>query len=146
MSVSTNAIIAFGFDLGEEEDLPEQLSELLKEHEHETDECLAADHGIELPQYAIGCDYKEYSAGRESALVQLKINLIPHCSGDYTMYFLAARGPDKKANRGHPTALEPYDLNSEKFGQEAIDAMRSFCERHSIEWQEPKWHIFSMWS
>jgi hypothetical protein len=135
MSTSTDAIIAFGFDLGDEEDLPEQLRELLAEHEHETDECLAADHGIELPQYATGCDYKEYSAGRESALARLKIDLIPHCSGDYTMYFLAARGSDKKANRGYPTALEPYDLDSEKFGQEAIDAMHRMARAQMAHFQ-----------
>lgn len=62
------------------------------------------------------------------------------------MYFLAARGSDKLALRGYPTALEPGDLDVTKFGPEVINAMRAFCKRHDIEWQEPKWHIFSTWN
>lgn len=144
MGQSTNAILAFGFDLGEE--LSEPLQSLMGEHESDTDEVLAADAGITLPQYESGCDYKAYSAAKDAGLAQLKIDMIPHCSGEYTMYFLAARGSDKKAFRGDPCALDADDLDAGKFGQETIDAMRAFCERHSIEWQEPKWHIFSMWN
>lgn len=143
MGTSTDAIIAFGFDLGEE--LPESLQALMDEHEREPDEVLAADIGIELPQYHVGCDYSAYSAARNAALADLKIDLIPHCSGEYTMYFLAARGSDKKANRGYPKALEPTDLAGDNFKARSIDAMRAFCDRHGIEWQEPKWHIFSIW-
>lgn len=144
MGQSTNAIIAFGFDLGEE--LPDSLQSLMDEHSSDPDEVLASDAGIALPEYSRERDYKEYAAEREAALANLKIDLIEHCSGDYTMYFLAARGSNKKAFRGSPTALDASDLDAGKFGQEAIDAIRSFCERHSIEWQEPKWHIFSMWN
>lgn len=142
MGVSTDAIIAFGFDLGDE--LPDALSDFMSEHEHDSELVLAADHGITLPEY-MGRDYKEYAAAREEALAPLKIDLIPHCSGDYSMWFLAARGSNKTASRGHPQALEVADLAA-SFGAEVIEAMRAFCERHGIEWQEPKWHIFSMWS
>ena len=46
MGQSTNAIIAFGFDLGEE--LPERLEDLLSQHD-DADEMLAVDYLIELP-------------------------------------------------------------------------------------------------
>ncbi len=141
MGQSTNAIIAFGFDLGEE--LPEKLSELMEEHESDTDDVLAEECGISLPQYAIGCDYTAYRESKDSALASIKINLIEHCSGDCPMYFLAARGSDHTAARGDPTALD-VDAMNVKFEQE-IEAMRAFCDRNGIEWQEPKWHIFSMW-
>ena len=145
MGVSTDAILAFGFDLGEEEELPEQLLELLQKHEHDVDDALADDHGFELPEYEVGCDYKEFAAKQAAAHAKLKICLIDHCSGECTMYFLAARGSERAASRGNPTALEPADFDTGRFGQDVLDAMRAFCDRHGIEWQEPKWHIFSMW-
>lgn len=143
MGVSTDAIIAFGFDLGEE--LPESLEQLLSDADGEIDEALAADMGLTLPNYdAVG--YEAWSAARDEATAQLKIDLISHCSGDYPMYFLAVRGSDKKARRGFPTALCFQNLGSDEFQSNgSIDALRSFCERHSIEWQEPQWYIFSMW-
>ncbi len=142
MGQSTDAIIAFGFDLGEE--IPESLSELMSQHEHDPDQALAEDYGIALPEYAPGCDYKAYAAAMESALAGLKIDLIAHCSGDYPMYFLAARGSNKRASRGNPTALSENDFLINHLLEK--DAMRAFCDRHGVEWQEPKWHIFSMWN
>lgn len=142
MGQSTNAILAFGFNVAEEDEMPESLAKLLERHEMEVDDALADDHGVVLPEYASGSDYKEYRAAFDSALAGIKIDLVPHCSGDYTMYFMAARGSAVTAHRGTPVAVE---ADAGKYGPEVIDAMRAFCERHSIEWQEPKWHIFSMW-
>lgn len=145
MGQSTNAIIAFGFNLGEE--LPEKLQSLMDgEDEPDLQEMLALDHSIIMPEYTETCDYKEYAAARDAALSQIKINLIEHCSGDYPMYFLAVRGSDELAIRGEPTALDPDYLDTMRFFPESIDAMRAFCNRHGIEWQEAKWHIFSMWN
>lgn len=143
MGQSTDAIIAFGFDLGEE--LPESLQDLMEEHESEIDVVLATDAGVELPSYESGCDYSAYSAAHDSALAGIKISLIEHCSGEYPMYFLAARGSNKRAHRGHPTSVSPEDLNGRRF-DECVAQMKLFCERHDIEWQEPEWHIFSMWN
>lgn len=143
MGQSTNAIIAYGFDLGDE--LPESLQSLMSEYEGDSEEVLAADIGIELPQYTAGCDYSAYSASRNAGLADLKIDLITHCSGEYPMYFLAARGSNKLASRGNPTSLSARDLDDGKFDQGVIDAMHAFCDRHDIEWQIPQWHIFSMW-
>lgn len=144
MGTSTDAIIAYGFDLGAEEDLPEHLSALLCKHEHEVEPALAEDHGLNWPAWQAGGGYAAYEAAQNAVLKQIPIDLIAHCSGEYTMYFLAARGSNQKARRGYPQALEPADLNADKFAP-AVDAMRAFCDRHGIEWQEPKWHIFSWW-
>lgn len=56
------------------------------------------------------------------------------------MYFLALRGSKTTARRGSPekVATNPPD-------PQTIAAMRKFCEEHGIEWEEPAWHIFSMW-
>lgn len=66
MGQSTNAIIAFGFNLGDT--LPEKLSEFMEDGEREMDECLAEDHGIVLPEYPCEGSYKEYSAAKRSGV------------------------------------------------------------------------------
>ena len=142
MGQSTNAIIAFGFDLGEE--LPDALAELLRIHERDTDKVLIAASNIGLPDYnEVGHDI--YCAAFDKAESELKIDLIEHCSAEYPMYFLAVRGSAKTANRGFPKALDDEDLDASKF-HEGGDAMYKFCTKHGIEWQAPQWHIFSMWS
>jgi hypothetical protein len=141
MGTSTNAIIAFGFNLGDT--LPDPLEELLEDGRYDLDDALAFDQGIVLPEQIVG-KYIEYLDAKKAVLGQLKIRLIEHCSGGYPMYFLAAHDSHKVAVRGYPTSLEPDDLDAAKFGPDVIDAMCSFCDRHGIAWQEPKWHIFSM--
>ncbi len=143
MGQSTNAIIAFGFDLGEE--LPEHLQDLMDQRDGDIEEVMAFDSGMPIADIDSYFDYASYKQAKEDALKQVHIDLIRHCSGEYPMYFLAARGSDRTAYRGSPTALESFDLDTSTFTP-AVDAMRSFCERHGIEWQGAKWHIFSMWN
>lgn len=143
MGVSTDAIIAFGFDLGEE--LPESLEQLLSDADGEIDEALATDMGLTLPDYNV-VGYEEFSAARDAAVAKVKFELIQHCSADFTMYFLAVRGSSKRAKRGYPVALDADSLKTDLFPcNGSIDAMNVFCQRHGIEWKDPQWHIFSMW-
>ena len=143
MGQSTNAIIAYGFDLGEE--LPQSLQIAREEDsDFEWESFLIADYGIEVPTWQPG-QYEAYSEARKTALTQVPVDVIEHCSGDYPMYFLAVRGTDITARRGYPERLpprRPHDFVS----QAQIDALYAFCKRHDIEWQEPGWHIFSMWN
>jgi hypothetical protein len=53
------------------------------------------------------------------------------------MYFLAVRGTSTRASRGYPEVVNTDSPN--------YAAMKEFCERYSIQWQEPQWHIFSLW-
>lgn len=147
MGVSTNAIMAFGFDLGEE--LPESFQPYIEaldeeegsEGELEIDDLLACAYGVELPEFGSDEDYGVYEMKRLAALAHCHVDIITHCSGEYPMYFLALRGTNFTAYRGTPALVVQRDIL-----QTDIDAMRAFCEKHAIAWQEPGWHIFSMWN
>lgn len=137
MGVSTDALMAFGFDLGEE--LPESF--IYDEEEgFEADEFLLRDYGTGFPEWQPDGP-SDYWKKREEALSKIPVDIITHCSGEYPMYFLAIRGTEHQARRGYPSEAVQREIMSTE-----IDAMRAFCEKHAIEWQEPRWHIFSMWN
>lgn len=139
MGVSTDAILAFGIDLGEE--WPDTFNEHDDEDDgFEADHFLACDFAIEIPEWTPGTG-SEYWAQKREAINKIPIELIKHCSSDYPMYFLSIRGTQQTANRGYPKEILQRPID-----QSEIDAMRAFCEKHGIEWQEPKWQIFSMWA
>lgn len=146
MGVSTDAILAFGFDLGDSEDMPiaERFGAVAEDGESfDFEEWLAVKAGAVYPLGHSGIDseaYKTYSARRDAAISACPVDLVMHCSYDYPMYFLALRGSKTKAWRGYPQVVAtPRPM------PEQIEAMKSFCADHRIEWQEPNWHIFSMW-
>lgn len=138
MGISTNAILAFGFDLGEE--LPESL---LGDSEYfDFEEWFASNKFSEAepPHGDYDRDWPDYWRRKREAIAALPYDVISHCSGDYPMYFLAARGTDLTASRGYPAKVVMPEISSD-----AIEAMRQFCTEAGIEWKEPDWHIFSMW-
>ncbi len=150
MSQSTDAILAFGFDLGEE--LPEKLVAAGRESDDEDDgegfqwEMVAASlAGISPPadewSDATKPQWHAFWDACRAAEAAHPLTLIGHCSGDYPMRFLAVNGTEMRANRGSPTAIKTPPISPA-----SIEAMRSFCEQFDIEWQEPEWHIFSMWN
>ena len=142
MGQSTNAILAFGFDLGEPSE------ELLKAFGTDPDNDSSIDFeqwietqaGLVYPAGGTDKAYRAYRKARDAAAAACPVDLITHCSGDYPMYFLAVRGTEMTAHRGDPTAV-----TIEAVAPEKIQAMRELCEKHGIEWKEPGWHIFSMW-
>lgn len=146
MGTSTDAILAFGFDLGECED--EGIAamfrvELEGDEIFDFDEWLATRAGAVYPEGHSGIDspeYQTYSAARKLAIDRCPVELVTHCSYDYPMYFLALRGSETRAWRGSPKAVSTPQPT-----QEQIDAMRSFCVDIGLPWQEPAWHIFSLW-
>jgi hypothetical protein len=130
MGTSTDAILAFGFDLGEE--LPEALTQM----DEDADEAWDFEAWLED---RLGLTDKEYKE-RRAAIDAFPFDLVIHCSYDYPMYFLAARGTEQTAKRGYPEAVAMKEATPEQ-----AHAMRNFCEEFGIEWSEPKWHIFSLW-
>jgi hypothetical protein len=142
MGVSTDALMAFGFDLGEE--LPESFTAYLGDDENgegfEADEFLLRDYDAGIPEWTPDGP-PDYWHKRSEALGKLPVEIIAHCSGEYPMYFLAVRGTECQARRGYPSEAVQRDIALREIG-----AMRAFCEKHGIEWQEPRWHIFSMWN
>lgn len=141
MGVSTDAIIAFGFDLGEE------TPSFLKpngddESSIEFEEFVTNEAGINYPDgFRYGTpEYTAYSEARDAALKACPVDVVMHCSYDYPMYFLAVRGTEVNASRGNPKKVEQQQIDFT-----AVGAMREWCKNHGVEWQEPAWHIFSMW-
>lgn len=140
MTTSTNAIFAFGFDLGEE--LPESLQIAMEQKGFDGwDEFLIDDSDMLRVMRSQCADYPEYYERLNDQINKLGVEIIEHCSREYKMYFLAVRGTKQVAHRGHPQVIKQEPLCTWK-----LEAFKAFCERHDIEWQEPAWHIFSMWN
>jgi hypothetical protein len=140
MKTSTDAIIAYGFDLGE--DRPE----FLEGYEDFEDFIVAHTEIIEPQQPShispeAGSHWRAYREARRQAVESFPVELIIHCSNDYRMYFLAVRGTAIRAKRGTPIKLGVTFAPTKN----EIRAMQEFCEKYGIEWQMPGWHLFSYW-
>ena len=138
MSQSTDGILAFGFDLGIEDEQP--LEHLLGEDFDDLDDFLASEAGIPPWNHDSPEDYWNQ---KNAALAASPVELVSHCSGEYPMYILAVRGTYKNASRGYPEVLTPDYFT---VPQEKINAARKWCEDHKVEWQEPSWILASMWN
>lgn len=141
MGVSTNALIAFGFDLGEAGDREVDLSELFPDpdggDEPQLDEWLLEKAGVVFKN---GMNYDDFKKKRDKVLAACPVALVEHCSNEHPMYLLAVRGTVKVARRGY---AEPFELP--QVSQEQIEAAKAFCDEHGIEWETPKWTLFSYW-
>jgi hypothetical protein len=143
MGTSTNATVAFGFDLGEE--LPEAWrTEDDSDGSFDWDDIVAAESGVVAPVGEYDSSdpaWPKYWDATRKAVAKFPFTLIHHCSGDCPMYFLAVNGTEQVARRGYPEKLKRVEFAQ----HETIAAMRAFCDKHGIEWQEPAWHLFSYW-
>lgn len=142
MGVSTDAILAFGFDLGLEDEKPAFLQIEGDDAPEDFDDFIGREAGIVYPHGSgyPSPEYTAYSVAKKAALDACPVELIAHCSHEYPMYFLAVRGTETKAWRGSPQKVETLAIDDAK-----VQAMREWCVAHGVEWQEPAWHIFSMW-
>src|SRR5215217_6040867 len=124
MGVSTDGILVFGIDLGEE--LPEFLEDFEDTWWDFTDSISGE------------TDYKKKSEFRDN----FPIDLVRYCSYEYPMFILDVNGTETTVARGYVEEIVPSDL---VVPQGKIDALKAFCEEYGIEWQEPKWLLCSMW-
>ena len=86
MGVSTDAILVFGIDLGEDaEDLFEVRNE---DGDFEFDNVLLADAGLKDWNHETE-PYEAYRARLQEAKKKAGVDLVIHCSYDYPMYILA---------------------------------------------------------
>jgi hypothetical protein len=142
MGVSTDGILAFGFDSGAEEgDLPEWLQtyadSLEDEDSFDPEEFIAAKMG--LPEWQEdGPD--DFWKTRWAAVATCPIELVTYCSYDYQMYLVAIRGTEQRAKRGYRTEVDTTPPTAERIAE-----AKAWCEAAGIPWQEPKWLLVSMW-
>jgi hypothetical protein len=139
MGQSTDAILAYGFDLGSEDEPPEAIQRAMEETGvDDVDDWIERLAGVE-PWEPNRPD--SYWAEKREKLAAFPIDIIRHCSGDYPMYFLAIRGTEVRANRGSPQKVStPADCGDWEV------TLQKFCAEHGIEYQDPDWHIFSDWN
>jgi hypothetical protein len=146
MGQSTNAILAFGINLGAEEDgtIPEALVTACGgEDDFDFEELILADAGLKAPGHHNydAPEWDDYWAAKKEAVAAYPVTLEYHCSGEYPMYFLAVNGTVVTARRGYPEVVQPTTVAPQQ-----VQALRDFCERFGIECGEPKWHLFSYWN
>ena len=147
MGVSTDAILAFGFDLGDNDEIhiAERfgVTDSEAQADFDFDGWVAEKAGAIYPAGHSGIDspeYKVFAAARDAAINACPVELVIHCSYDYPMYFLALRGTKVRAWRGSPVQVQTPTPSGHP-----LTAMRQFCAHHGIAWEEPQWHIFSLW-
>jgi hypothetical protein len=132
MGISSDGIVAFGFKLVDEEDgeLPPKMTAYMEEDDED---------GFDLYNFIAhetgtqDADYPVQEASRKA----FPVDVVMFCSYDYPMYFLAVNGTVAKCSRGYATKFDPATPD--------IAALKAFCEKYEIEWQEPAWHVMSMY-
>ena len=154
MGISSDGILAFGFDLGLEEENPEFLlrpdvernedNDYDQEEDYfDFDDFLYHIHGLgEYPSEGTDAEKTQYFEAKKKLESECPVELVRHCSYDYTMYIIAINGSEKRSYRGDPTIISPQELNIDAA---KIEAAKQFCEQHNIPWQEPNWVLCSMY-
>jgi hypothetical protein len=137
MGVSTDAILAYGVDLGDDidldwledvDDIGEALeSRLLEKLAGFTDEWTDGD--------------ETYFDRKQAAEEKTGVEIEYHCSYDYPMYFLAARGSVTRANRGYPQKVPTLLSRTRYWDESLLEAQKAL----GLEVKTPGWYLFSMW-
>lgn len=140
MGISTNAILAYGFDLGEE--LPDSLMTADQDYFNFDEWHRAVMFSEPEPDYDTQYeDWKAWDARAQTALRAYPVDIITHCSDSYPMYFLCIRGTNVTAYRGDSTPIDKGFVVPDV--DEKLAAIEAFCKEHGIEPQSIGWHLFS---
>lgn len=139
MGVSTNAILAYGFDLGE--DCPWPYND-----DDEQEDWIGGLLGLKEPQEEFDKDneevmkkYNEYWDARRNALDELGVYIDIHCSCDCPMYAVIVTESEHHAHRGYPKKVDLM------WWAGWDDKLRKFCKLTGIEYQKPSWMLYSLW-
>lgn len=132
MGTSTNGILVFGFEVGDEDQAPSFLDGY-----EDFEEYLEDISG--LPKWGEpGHSWDEQRSFRE----QCPVDLVTHCHHDCRMYILAVRGTEHVAHRGFPKEINLADLD---VSTEKIAALKEWAAKRDLK-GEPAWLLCSMWS
>ena len=139
MGQSTDAIIAFGVDFGEEP-TGKFFRKLEKDFEWDFDSYI--ENELSIPAWSEP-GRPEYGEGSDR-LKCYPVELISHCSGDCPMYILAIRGTQRLARRGYPESL---DLSTLSVTDAEIETFTAWCKKHGVSTKtKPQWLLFSDWN
>lgn len=148
MGVSTDALLVWGFDLGEEPEMPEgSLAGRYLEDEDcpvSWEDTYAIAVGVKPPPDEFNDDtkeaFREFWPARTKAVEEGGCSIEHHCHHEVTMYAVSACC--YQAGRGDPLRLTASDL---EVGAGWEGKLRAFCEVMGIPWQEPGWLLMSYW-
>ena len=135
MGISSNAMLYFGFPVGDYDEPPAFLEG--RENEDGTTEAFD-DLICEIAGLPADSDYKT----RMVAIKACPAEMQSYCSYDWPRFLLCVRGAEHIVYRGYTA-----EINSENLAvaPEKIEAFKSWCESNNIPWQEPKWLLCSMY-
>ena len=135
MGQSTNAILFYGYSLGEDFEWP---NEELKE---DPDEYYAKSMGVAPPEH-VDYDSDEWSAywdAKQTACEASGCGIGQHCSGDYPIYFVHAKCIT--SYRGDETGI--------CFAEYGTAIMTEQLKRYAavlgLPFHEPQWLLVSYW-
>lgn len=154
MSVSTDAILCYGFEVGDEDEKPAWMQPEEGDEDFDFETFLVArlsdsikepgefnkisyDHDPEIRK-----QWSDYWAAKREFVKSVGVDLVSHCSGDYPMYILAAKASITRAHRGYPEKL-PDGMTADPGWPQILEV---FCEKTGIQIQEPSWILCSNWS
>jgi hypothetical protein len=132
MTISSDAMLYFGFIAGEEDEPPEWLYD---------EEGNLKDFDDLILDLA-GVDPNISYAKRKPIIDACPAELQTYCSYDYPMYILAIRGYSHVAKRGH---TEEISVESLSVRPEAIENFKDWCNQNKIEYRQPRWFLCSMY-
>jgi hypothetical protein len=129
MGVSTDAIIVYGLDIGEDlHGMPFYSEEKDEEgwaYDEQFEEWVKKEFGDECP-----------------------FEILIHCSYDYPMYIFALKETYLSASRGYSQEFDPQQLQ-EKLTEEKKKHFTDVIEKYNIKGEngetEPSWLLFSLW-
>lgn len=128
MGISSDGVLYFGFQVGDEDERPEWMGEF-----EDFDDWLCNKAGL-----AEDAPWEERKPIIDGCPAELQL----FCSYDYPMYVLGVRDAEHRAYRGDIVEIGTAQLAVE---DEKIAAFKAWCEANGIEYQEPKWLLCSMY-
>ena len=154
MSVSTDSILCYGFEVGDEDEKPDWMEPQGDDEEFDFETFLVSkfSDSIKDPAEFDKADYdsnpetrkqwSDYWAAKRELVKSVNVDLVSHCSGDYPMYVIAVKASITMARRGYPKKLA---------GDIVVDPgwhkiLEDFCEKTGIPMSEPCWVLCSYWT
>ena len=145
MGQSTNGILFYGINLGENGD-EFTFDDEAEHYELDFETIYAAKHGLLEPEG----DYddlltrplfKAYWDKKSSLLKSCPCEIDTYGSSDYPLYFVAVKAGKYLVHRGYTTEI-PDGLTAKPEWKEQIKA---YCELMGLPYSDPKWLLVSYW-
>lgn len=152
MSVSTDALLYFGFTFFDSEGSPDKApwDELGPDPDEEEPDCddwlFVKLSGSVRPTISYeapgGADaWRAWWKAKRNFLDALPIEVIVHCSNDYPIYAICVKESYRRAWRG-----QVIQIGKTIDADEAWDRLlRDHCEKLGISYQDPTWELVSYW-